>query len=572
MNTLWHGDNLPVLRGLAAESVDLVYLDPPFKSDQNYNMLYRERDGTQAAAQIQAFSDTWTWDSRARLQLHNLLEAGGQIAETMEAFRQILGYSDMLAYLVMMAPRLVELRRVLKSTGSLYLHCDDTASHYLKVLLDAVFSPAMFRAGIVWKRTTSHNDARRNFGDVVDILLYYAKTDSVIFNAQYGAYDPAYLASKYRYLDQAGRRYRLSDLRSPHPRPNLTYDYRGHRPHPNGWAVSIEKMKLLDDAGRLEFPKRHGGRIQLRRYLDERSGMPVSNVWDDIRPVNAMAEERLGYPTQKPEALLDRVLRASSNEGGTLLDPFCGCGTTIASAQRLGRRWIGIDVTHLAIEVICERLGKLGLREDRDYKVDGRHAPRTIPDIDRLAKRSKHEFQGWALEQAGIEGFQLKPGPDRGVDGRKVFFDPPGSDTRRELIVSVKGGQLKANDVRDLIGAVLTHRGDIGVLIALREPTPAMKRDAASLAPYEAADGKRYPRIQILTVKQLLAGHTVEYPLQLVYTQPTVALPANMGPRKISQPGLLREEQLELRAPRPKPVKAHLRAPKPRRLVAAKRK
>ncbi|MCA1651252.1 MAG: site-specific DNA-methyltransferase, partial [Acidobacteria bacterium] len=391
MNRLYYGDNLDVLRRhVDDESVDLVYLDPPFNSNASYNVLFAERDGTQAAAQIKAFEDTWRWDQGAARAYEGVVEAGGQASQVMQAFRTFLGENDMLAYLAMMAPRLIELRRVLKPTGSIYLHCDDTASHYLKLLLDAVFSPRNFRAAIVWKRTTAHNDARRTFGDVVDVILYYVRTDSATFNRQFGAYDQTYLDSKYRHLDTAGRRYRLSDLRSPHPRPNLTYDYKGHKPHPNGWAVSLDKMKELDRAGRLEFPRTQGGRIQLRRYLDERAGMPVSNVWDDIRPINAMAQERLGYPTQKPEALLERIIQASSNEGDSVLDPFCGCGTTIAAAQKLNRRWIGIDITNLAITLIRGRLADT-FEGRAVYEVIGE--PVSLPDAAQLAHDDPYQLR-----------------------------------------------------------------------------------------------------------------------------------------------------------------------------------
>jgi site-specific DNA-methyltransferase (adenine-specific) len=566
---LYHGDNLDVLRDLRDETVDLVYLDPPFKSDQTYNMLYRERDGSHSAAQEQAFSDTWTWDPKAAKAYRRLIEAGGTVADAMEAFRRVLtaggtaqqqDRSEMLAYLSMMAPRLIELHRVLKPTGSLYLHCDPTASHYLKILMDAVFGAQHFLNEITWKRTSGHNDAKRRFGDVTDIILFYAKSKQWTFNTQYVPYSPSYVDTFYVHADPDGRKWRRSDLRSPHPRPNLTYEYKGWKPHPNGWAVSRQRMEQLDREGRLHYPKNPDGRIQLKRYLDEMPGQSCTNTWDDIPPIHALTAERLGYPTQKPEALLERIIRSSSKEGDLVLDPFCGCGTTIAAAQKMNRRWIGIDVTHLAIEVITERLEKLGLVEGKDYRQDGRFAPPTLPDIEMMARKDKHTFQGWCLRQAGIESFQLKPGPDRGIDARRVFFDPAGSDQRREIIVSVKGGKLKANDVRDLIGTVQRERAQIGVLITLKSPSASMQRDAADIEPYRGNDGRLYNSIQILTVADLLEGKVIEYPLQIVprYQVPTV--PSIQPPRKPKQGALLVEDEVRLIPPRRRMAKSSVPA------------
>ena len=519
---------------MASASVDLVYLDPPFKSEQDYNMLYKERDGSRSAAQSKAFTDTWTWDAKAAKAYRQIVEGGGAVADVMDALRRILVSggrtklqrgSEMLAYLSMMAPRLLELHRVLKPTGSLYLHCDPTASHYLKLLLDAVFGSDNFQNEITWKRTSGHNDAKRRFPDVADIIFFYSKGQHYPFNIQYVPYSQSYIDTFYVHVDPDGRKWRRSDLRSPHPRPNLIYDYKGWKPHPNGWAVSRERMEQLDREGRLHFPKKRTGRIQMKRYLDEMPGQPCTNCWDDIAPIHALTAERLGYPTQKPEALLERIIATSSNEGDVVLDPFCGCGTAIDVARRLKRRWIGIDITHLAINVIVERLAKSDAKEDRDYKVDGRFTPATMPDIETMARKNKHTFQGWALQQAGIEPFQLKPGPDRGIDARKTFFDPAGSNERREIIVSVKGGSLPADCVRDLIGTVQRERAQIGVLLTLKKPTKNMIRDAEEAPPYRGTDCGIYPGIQILTVQNLLDGHSLEYPLQLVASATAPAMP-----------------------------------------------
>jgi site-specific DNA-methyltransferase (adenine-specific) len=297
----------------------------------------------------------------------------------------------------------------------------------------------------------------------------------------------------------------------------------------------LERLDKLDEVGLIYWPKKKGGQPRYKAFLEDAAGVPLSDVWSDIDAINSQADERIGYPTQKPRELMERIIQASSNKGDLVLDPFCGCGTTIEIADDLKRRWIGIDITHLAIDEVEGRLVKRGAKLGVDYRVDARHAPKTLPDIESMAKRDKHTFQGWALRESGIEAFQLKPGPDRGIDARKVFFDPAGSEHRREIIVSVKGGKLKANDVRDLIGTVQRERAQIGVLITLRAPSPNMLRDAADVEPYRGNDGRLYPAIQILTVADLLQGKVIEYPLQVVprYEVPTV--PALPQPRKDRQ-------------------------------------
>ena len=284
------------------ESVDLVYLDPPFNSNANYNVLFAERDGTQAAAQIKAFDDTWRWDDGAARAYADVVEAGGRVSQAMQAFRTFLGESDMLAYLAMMAPRLVELRRVLKPTGSLYLHCDPTASHYLKMLLDAVFDPPNFRNEIIWKRTSSHNDARR-FADIHDCILYYVKCRAATWNAQHMSHGERYLKTHYNRRTPDGRIYRLDNIirsASMGPRPNLVYEYDDFTP-PWGWRVVREKLQAIDADGRLEWAKGRKGRTPyLVRFLDEQKGATMPSLWDDIPPINSQAKERLGYPTQKP--------------------------------------------------------------------------------------------------------------------------------------------------------------------------------------------------------------------------------------------------------------------------------
>jgi len=519
-NKLYYGDNLEVLRQhVKDESVDLIYLDPPFNSRQDYNVLFAEKDGTRSSSQIMAFEDTWEWNVDAERAYEEIVERGGRVSEAMRAFRTFLGHSDMMAYLAMMAPRLIELHRVLKVTGSIYLHCDPTASHYLKMLMDAIFSPQNFRNEIIWKRTSSHSNATRRFGDQNDTILYFSKTESPVFNRRYVSHSQAYLKSHYSMVDEKGRRYTTRDMRNPGLRPNLIYDYKGYKPHPNGWTCSKEKMEQLDAEGRLYFPKSMDGRIRLKIYLDDSQGTPVGNIWDDIPPINSQAQERLGYPTQKPTALLERIISVSTNEGGVVLDPFCGCGTAVEVAQQLNRRWIGIDITHLAIGLIRKRLDDaFGESVRNTYEVIGE--PVDLPGAQRLAQDDPYQFQWWALSLVGARPTEEKKGADRGIDGRLYFHDENKRDRKtKQIIFSVKAGHVQAAYVRDLRGVIDREDAQIGVLICMEAPTKPMLKEAAEAGFYKPPGLEdRYPRIQILTIEELLAGKGVAYPRLLEVT------------------------------------------------------
>lgn len=503
-NHLYYGDNLAVLRdSIPDASVDLIYLDPPFNSNASYNVLFKGPSGNESAAQIEAFDDTWHWTDAAEEALGEVLRSGnGAAAEMLRAMRSFLGENDMMAYLAMMAVRLLELHRVLKPTGSLYLHCDPTASHYLKILLDAVFGARNFRNEIVWKRTSAHNDAKNGFANLADKVFFYGKSDDGTFNRVYRPYDDSYLKRNYRHRDKKGRVYRVDNLRSPSPRPNLTYEYKGFQPHPNGWAVSREKMEQLDAEGRLEFPKKPDGRIQLRRFLDEMPGALVGNIWDDIGPISSHAQERLGYPTQKPVALLERIISASSNPGDVVLDPFCGCGTTVHAAEKLGRSWIGIDVTHLAIGLIEKRL------RDAFPKVEftTHGVPQDLSGARDLAARGRtdknyyFEFEKWALSLIAAQPGNLsKKGADRGIDGN-IYF---GKTSR--AIVSVKAGDnVGVSMIRDLRGVIEREGAEIGVFLTLAEPTKPMVAEAAAAGQFELDGFSPVPRVQIVTIAEAL--------------------------------------------------------------------
>ncbi|MGB7295440.1 MAG: DNA methyltransferase [Candidatus Aminicenantales bacterium] len=414
----------------------------------------------------------------------------------------------MLAYLVMMAPRLVELSRVMKPTGSIYLHCDPAASHYLKMLMDAVFGPERFINEIVWKRTNAKGLAFTRFAADHDTILRYAKSNKWIWNPAYTEHDPEYLRKFYRHVEESsGRTYRLADLANPNKdRPNLTYEFLGVT---RVWRWTKERMTEAYKKG-LVVQSAPGRVPALKRYLDEQEGTPIDDTWTDIPPVQSQAAERLGYPTQKPEALLERIIKANSNEGDIILDPFCGCGTTIAVAQKLKRRWIGIDITHLAITLMKKRLLD-AFGTEAEYKVIGE--PTSVPDAEALAASDPYQFQWWALGLVGARPAEQKKGADKGIDGR-IIFQGDEAGKFEQVILSVKGGQhIPANSVRDLRGVVDREKAAIGVLISMDEPSGPMKTEAVTAGFFESKTwGKKHPKIQLLTIAELLAGKKIDMP------------------------------------------------------------
>lgn len=543
-NTLYYGDNLDILRRYVDdESVDLIYLDPPFNSNADYNVLFAEKDGTQAHAQIKAFEDTWTWDLEAAQEYAEVLRSGhDRVAKALKGLHDFLGGTDMLAYLSMMALRLIELRRVLKPTGSIYLHCDPTAAHYLKMLMDALFGPENFGSEIIWKRSSAHSDAkqgRRNFGHIHDTILYYQKTRAAKWNTQYIPYDAEYIESEYRLIDpDTGRRFRRGDLTARKPggdtfyewrvkrtagarerwiadldneykSPKAGWEYRGVRPYDGRfWAYSIENMRQYAREGRIRHT--FDGMPEYKRYLDEMPGVPLQDVWTDVTPIIAGTAERLGYPTQKPEQLLERIISVSSDEGDIVLDPFCGCGTSIVASQKLKRRWIGIDITHLAINLIKVRLAdSFG---EVPYNVIGE--PKDIDGARALAAQDKYQFQYWALGLVNARPAEQKKGADKGIDGRLYMTDREGET--KAIILSVKGGHVTASQVRDLRGVIEREDAAIGVFITLEPATAAMRKEAAEAGFWQTrtVGGSKHPRLQILTIEDLLAGRRIDMPSQ----------------------------------------------------------
>jgi len=526
-NYLYYGDNLDILRRyIKDESVDLIYLDPPFKSNQDYNVLFKERNGTLSVAQIKAFEDTWCWDQTAEQSYQETVELGGKVSQVLQGFRLFLGKNDMLAYLSMMAPRLLELRRKMKPTASIYLHCDPVASHYLKLVMDAVFGPENFLNEVAWKRTYSHGSAKR-YGPLHDVILFYAKTDAYFWKGLKAGHDPTYVEKHFRYTDEAtGKKFQAISLTGAGVRHGDSgRPWRDINPTAVGrhWALpgrvlaglKIEKttvqeaLNALDAAGRIYWPKKEAGTPRLKWYADDSEGVAIPDMWTDINPTGAQAAERLGYPTQKPEALLERIIRASSKEGDLVLDPFCGCGTTVAAAQKLNRRWIGIDVTHLAIGLIKDRLRDMfGQEIEKNYNVVGE--PKDMHSAEALAATDRIQFQCWAIHLTIGRTIEPKWGADGGIDWRLWFHDEPNGKTK-QIILSVKSGHVSVKDLRELHGVIDREEAQIGVLITLEPPTRPMRREAAAAGLYRSPWGK-HSRLQILTIEELFAGKRIDYP------------------------------------------------------------
>ena len=513
-NTLYYGDNLDILRQhVPDESVDLIYLDPPFNSNASYNVLFKERSGEESPAQIKAFTDTWEWTQESeRTFEHEIIlnpTTPPNVKDMITAFRQFIGRNAMMAYLVMMTPRLVELRRVLKPTGSIYLHCDPTAGHYLKLLMDAIFGSMNFRTEVIWRRTNAKGLAFKGYPRNHDTLFYYSKGDDFKWNRPFRPYDPEYVEQFYRFTEpETGRRYRLSDLTNPNrDRPNLTYEWNGHM---RVWRWTKERMQEAHDNGLIHYSST--GLASQKRYLDEMQGNPVDTIWEDVRPVQAQAKERLGYPTQKPQALLERIIEASSNEGDVVLDPFCGCGTAVAAAEKLKRRWIGVDVTHLAVALMKNRL-KTGFNivPGKDYEVVGE--PADVGSARALAEQDRYQFQFWAMSL--LEAFpreESKRGADRGIDGVIHFLDGP-RNSPRKAVVQVKSGKVSSPLIRDLKGTVDREKAALGLFITLEDPTRDMRAEAVSAGFYHSETWQRdYPKIQIRTIHDLLTGNPFDIP------------------------------------------------------------
>ncbi len=512
MNKLYYGDNLDILRNhIVDESIDLIYLDPPFNSKAEYNILYKEQNGSQSESQIQAFSDFWHWDEEAQ-RTYNYLVEDSRVPERVKglvlALDKFLGRNDMYAYLVMMTIRLLELHRVLKPSGSIYLHCDNTASHYLKLVLDSIFGEKNFRNEIVWRKLTATKAQSKYFSNVKDSIFLYSKTDNAYFNPQFieGEQDD----KVYPYVEEkTGRRYGSFDMTQKGPGKARKFGERLLKP-PVGkhWIWNPEKIDQGIKEGRIFFTS--SGLPRVKRYLDEKEGNHLGDLWVDkeVAPLSSNAKERLGYETQKPLALLERIIKASSKEGDVVLDPFCGCGTTLDASEKLHRNWIGIDITHLAINVIKKRLKER--YPNVQFEVIGE--PKDLAGATELAKQDKYQFQWWALSLINAAPYGgKKKGADKGIDG--VLYNPVKDRNKVYYgIVQVKGGSKGVKDIRDFKGTMEREHADYGIFITLEDPTQPMITEAVSSGYYKTEWGVDIPKIQIFTIEQLLNGQLPIYP------------------------------------------------------------
>jgi DNA modification methylase len=527
-NHLLYGDNLRLMREkIPREFVDLIYLDPPFKSDQNYNLMYRNKTGRPIPESEHAFADTWEMDAQKEEMARGmpmLMKEHGisdDVVKFWEMWTRALRdvQKPLLAYLVYMVPRLLEMKSILKNHGSIYLHCDPTASHYIKVMMDAIFGHQNFRNEIVWKRTGAHGGAKK-YGPVHDTILYYTKSDQYTWNKVYQEYDKDY-AKKFGKIDPKTQQpFQDVALTGPGKREGISgQPWRGHDPTAQGrhWQPAsylyakyetltgkplkdlpfMERLDALDELGLIYWPS-GGGFPRYRQFLADAPGIAAQDVWTDISVLNSQSKDRLGYPTQKPVPLMRRIIEASSNSGDVVFDPFCGCGTTIYAAQELGRTWIGCDIAIIAIGIVNDELSsRYRLVAETDFKIDG--IPESVEQAEVLAEKDKSQFQNWAVEV--VRGYpNAKKSGDLGIDG-SIWFDT--HDGLRRMILSVKGGAIKPADIRDLRG-VLERESDceLAGFISLRPPTKGMLDEASKAGVYKYGR-EEYPRLQLLSVQQI---------------------------------------------------------------------
>lgn len=571
---IYCGDNLEILslpEFFQPEMVDLVYADPPFNSQRTYNIVYKGSN-----AQDEAFKDFWTWTEAAPMYAR-LMSDSTLLPRTLKPLLEALHDrlveedDDLLAYLTMMTPRLVAMHRVLKRTGSLYLHCDPTASHYLKIVLDAIFGSKNFLNEVVWKRTFAHGSAKR-FGPVHDVLFLYAKSDSYTWTDPRVDQDPDYVEKHFKLDDGDGRLYQAITLTGSGIRHGQSgKPWRGVDPTKAGrhWALPgdvvkdlgisgsvSERLDALDAAGMIYWPDKEDPTPRLKWYADVLKRVALLDVWTDIAPISAKAAERTGYPTQKPLSLLDRVIRASSREGDIVLDPFCGCGTSIEASERLGRRWYGIDIARKAVDVIEDRFRRATLDEPEivwhPADKDAAYA---------LAHADKHGFERWALRKIRAARVRAR---DRGIDGEALFKD---GNASYHAIVSVKAGGVKPGDVRDLRGTMDREHAPIGVFVTRNEPSEEMKREAVRLGFLDAQDAEGpIPRIQFVNVERMFSPlpaircpgkNVTEMPKPTIPPPPVVGEQLALGIDQKVRDAAVPKMKLRSTKPKMQPAKAY---------------
>ena len=528
-NKLYYGDNLEVLRKyIKDETIDLCYIDPPFNSKRNYNQIYNNI-GKEDKAQAQAFVDTWIWDDEAVRGYNEIVTNSGnrftkQSIKLISGLEGVLGQGSLLAYLVSMTLRIAEIHRVLKPTGSFYFHCDHTASHYIKIIIDAIFciKGGDYQSEIVWRRTTAHGNAKqgsKKFEINFDTIFFYTKGNDYVFNTSYMPFKEEQIEKQYNKIDSNGRRYRYVTPTAAKGGGDTSYEFHGVKP-PQGrfWAYSKENMDKFYEEGKLYFS--NTGQPYIKYYLDERPGVAVMSFWDDIKPMSPMSKERLGYPTQKPEALLARIIEASTNKGDIVLDAYCGCGTTIAVAQQLKRKWIGIYITYQSISLILRRLTKSFGNKILD-KVILNGVPEDMESAIALANkkddRIRKEFEKWAVLTYSDNHATIneKKGGDGGIDGTAFMadYDDENKQVIKDVLFSVKSGKNPNIDTLRAFAAVIDNeKAAIGYYITLY-PMPNLVKESKKFGTYKSKMfDKLLPKITVVTIEEILKGARIDLP------------------------------------------------------------
>ena len=526
--TLIRGDNLEEMRTLPDACIDLIATDPPFNSKRDYFVPFRDEHGREPDTLVRAFTDTWTWGDAAEEAYNELLvDVGGQVGNTIEGLRKFLNETPMMAYLVMMGIRIVEMHRLLKDTGSLYLHCDPSASHYLKIVLDAVFGPKNFRNEVVWQRTSARNDSK-SFGRVHDIILFYSKNQQAIWNSVYTEHNPEYLERFYRYEDERGR-YQVGDLNAAGIRqgesgqpwrgvnPTAVGNHwraprreawpEGVQPPENYESLSVhERLEALDANGLIYWPPK--GKVpRFKRYLSTSKGRRIHDVITDINPLSGQAKERTGYPTQKPIELYKRIIAASSNEGDLILDPFCGCGTTLMASEELNRHWIGIDLTYLAIGAVRQQFERLFPQHRDSVTVAG--TPENVEQALSLARTDPQGFEEWCVTHVLHFKSNAKKVADGGIDGtfRFPLGRVRGKQAYGRAVAQVKGGGYTLGHVRDFRTAMQNEEADLGVFVVTSPPSSGMRTEASRAGMYEHPSyNMEAPALQIYEIQDYFRG------------------------------------------------------------------
>lgn len=501
-NQIFYGDNLKFLKDkdyFPSNYVDLIYLDPPFNSKKAYNIIY---DKNKSKAQAKVFGDTWTWSKETQKTYDSLIEgdrASAKVKKTIKSFHSMLGDSNLMAYLTMITPRLVEMKRVLKETGSIYLHCDPTASHYLKMIMDSIFGKKNFKNEIIWQRTKTRSTTSK-FKSDHDTVLFYTKTNEFVFNTQYddikktnNVKEDKYGLYKDQPVIQKGDNKGDKERYFSDGDTTITLD------DEHKWLATQEKI----DSNKFYWTS--NGNPRIKRYLEK--GKPCGSIWMDMIIHNSSLE-RTGYPTQKPEELLKRIIKASCPEDGIVLDPFCGCGTTLISAEKLERKWIGIDITYLAVDVLRQRIEKdFGEEEGVNFEILGE--PEGMAGAKNMSENNKAEFQKWIISKIGGTPNEKLSG-DKGIDG-SIFFKDGGED-KMGIIQETVAKSVSPSKVRDFEGTMERENTPIGIFVTFKEPTKGMKKEANKMGKYEDSFGNKYPKLQFLTVQEILNGEKPEIP------------------------------------------------------------